>query len=116
LFPQANEAVIEKLAGENMREATAYFVAAMASRAGETRKKIIHELMEPMKAFVTVSAGGNPPAYEAVMAVAAVVETVRSLLKPLPLWNKRKTFVLPFKDVLSTLLQLEVTQCVCVYW
>jgi hypothetical protein len=103
------QTLVERLAGENMREATAYFVAAMVSRVGETRKKIISELSEPLSAFVA-SSGTQDHAHssETIIAVASIVETIRSLLHPLPLWSQRKTFVLPFKDVLASLVASEI--------
>jgi hypothetical protein len=98
---EARDAKLAALTGSSLRNACSYFLAALASRPGEGRKRVLNEVLN----------GGNAGAQTIsrtaqLRSLVAVAEALQYLMQPPSEWTSRDAFILPVKDIMSTLAKL----------
>ena len=96
----ARIAAVEKLAGAPaaLRDACSYFLASLASRPGEGRRRVLNEVLNTANIGSLVI-----NTTEQFRALVAFSETILYLLNPPRKWASRDAFILPAKDILSSL-------------
>ncbi len=96
----ARIAAVEKLAGAPaaLRDACSYFLASLASRPGEGRRRVLNEVLNTANIGSLVI-----NTTEQFRALVAFSETILYLLNPPRKWASRDAFILPAKDILTSL-------------
>jgi hypothetical protein len=98
---QTRQANIAKLTGNGLRNACSYFLASLASRPGESRKRVLSEVLNGANAGITTASRTAQ-----LRSFVAFAETLQYLLSPPASWTSRDAFILPAKDILATLTKL----------
>lgn len=97
----AQTAAVEKLTGSTLRDACAYFLASLASRPGDGRKRVLNEILNSANVGTVVI-----NRTEQLRCLVAFAEVLQYLICPPARWASRDAFILPSKDILVHLAKL----------
>lgn len=93
---------------QTLQDACCYLIASLSSRPGEGRKRVLNELLNASSVGGVNSTTAEPISrLEQLHALVHLGEAVVNLLNPPARWSLRDAFVLPAKDILTTLVKLK---------
>jgi hypothetical protein len=95
--------LVRKMNGENLHQNGSYLLSALVSRPGEGRRRILIELLNTLKMDVASFSFASDHQLNCVKAISDVIF---NLINPPVSWSSRNTFVIPSRDILNTLEQL----------
>eukprot|EP01038_Epipyxis_sp_PR26KG_P006704 gene6704-9196_t len=106
----SSESAIQEIVGEDVRDAASYFIAALASRPGDGRKRILSELLSVINLIPTGYIIDSTDKFKSLVTFS---DCVRCLLNPPEKWQNRDAFILPVRDILLCLVKLNAHKAFC---
>ena len=97
---EAKSLVLRRIAGDHLRESAVYLLSALVSIKGDGRRRVLAELVGCLHVHSEMNTYAN------LKSVMRTVEVLHRLVSP-PTWGTRDTFLVPVKDVLLALCQLD---------
>lgn len=91
---------LKSLAGSNVEDAAAYFLAALIARPGDGRRRALEELLHVLRG------GERLDTSRRIKATLAIAKTLTSLVVPPISWISREIFTVPVKENIILLANL----------